>query len=192
MSNKIGYHNPLTFNEEKDIDLKTMEKSSSSSKCFNWVSNNKMLVITMASVFIGLVGGNSLSHQINDTTYLYFYVFIICESAFLLRPLKLTADTIDLISYPGEIFMRFLKMIIIPLIFSSLITGTSTLDAKTNGKIAIRMIIYVFSTNILSVVFGICITMLIHPGTAGLGSGGNTTAMLSSSGLRDSLMDLGR
>jgi hypothetical protein len=42
---------------------------------------------------------------------------------FALRPLQLAEETQRLINFPGEIFMRVLKMMILPLIFSSLISG---------------------------------------------------------------------
>lgn len=40
-----------------------------------------------------------------------------------LRPLTLDSDTIMLISYPGELFMRLLKLMILPLVIASLIAG---------------------------------------------------------------------
>ena len=40
-----------------------------------------------------------------------------------LRSAHLTDETIMLISFPGDILMRMLKMCILPLIVSSLVTG---------------------------------------------------------------------
>ena len=42
---------------------------------------------------------------------------------FVLRKAEPSEDTIMLISFPGEILMRALKMLILPLIVSSLIVG---------------------------------------------------------------------
>ncbi|CAM6002408.1 unnamed protein product [Sphagnum balticum] len=42
---------------------------------------------------------------------------------FSLRSSKLSQETIMLISFPGDLLMRMLKMLILPLIVSSLITG---------------------------------------------------------------------
>ncbi len=40
------------------------------------------------------------------------------------RPLELEKATVDYIAYPGELFMRLLRLMILPLIIASLITGT--------------------------------------------------------------------
>lgn len=48
----------------------------------------------------------------------------------LLRYTYLSDDTQMLIKFPGEILMRMLKMLIVPLIVSSLIAGLAQLDAK--------------------------------------------------------------
>lgn len=39
------------------------------------------------------------------------------------RQLNLSPETIQLIGFPGEIFMRMLKVLILPLIVASMITG---------------------------------------------------------------------
>jgi len=39
--------------------------------------------------------------------------------------LELSSDAVMLVSYPGELFMRLLKMLILPLIVASIITGKS-------------------------------------------------------------------
>lgn len=42
---------------------------------------------------------------------------------FILRQTELSAQTVQLINFPGEIFLQVLKLMILPLIFSSLISG---------------------------------------------------------------------
>ena len=56
----------------------------------------------------------------------------------------------ELLSYLGELFMKLLQLMILPLIIASLITGSASLNAKLNGKIAVRTIIYFLSTSLLS------------------------------------------
>lgn len=97
------------------------------------------------------------------------------------------------ISYPGEIFMRILKLMMLPLIFSSLIAGTSALNAKMSGRIALRTSIYFVATNLFNVIYGMTLALIVfrtadsHAATAE-----PSNADTASNGLRDSLMDLGR
>ena len=49
-----------------------------------------------------------------------------------LRFYKLDAFYIDMIAYPGELFMRLLKLMILPLVIASLIAGSASLNAKVS------------------------------------------------------------
>ncbi|NWI18320.1 EAA2 protein, partial [Crypturellus soui] len=73
-------------------------------------------------------------------------------------------DIIMLIAFPGDILMRMLKMLILPLIISSLITGLSGLDAKASGRLGTRAMVYYMSTTIIAAVLGVLLVLAIHPG----------------------------
>ncbi|XP_075358597.1 excitatory amino acid transporter 2 isoform X2 [Mycteria americana] len=73
-------------------------------------------------------------------------------------------DIIMLIAFPGDILMRMLKMLILPLIISSLITGLSGLDAKASGRLGTRAMVYYMSTTIIAAVLGVILVLAIHPG----------------------------
>ncbi|GBP84746.1 Putative sodium-dependent excitatory amino acid transporter glt-6 [Eumeta japonica] len=79
-----------------------------------WLVDNTMLFVTLAGVFAGIAIG------------------------FGFRSYNLGADALLLISYPGELFMRVLKLMILPLIIASLIAGSASLNAKMSGKIAAK------------------------------------------------------
>lgn len=68
--------------------------------------------------------------------------------------------------FPGEILMRMLKLVILPLIISSMITGVAALDSEVSGKIGLRAVIYYFTTTIIAVVLGIILVMTIKPGVS--------------------------
>uniref|UniRef100_A0A8R1EUQ5 Amino acid transporter n=1 Tax=Caenorhabditis japonica TaxID=281687 RepID=A0A8R1EUQ5_CAEJA len=87
---------------------------------------NTLLVMTMFSVFLGVVLG------------------------FGLRPLNLSQETLQLINFPGEIFMQVLKMMILPLIFSSLISALAQMDAKESGQMGASTVLYYLATAILA------------------------------------------
>ncbi|PAA83798.1 hypothetical protein BOX15_Mlig001421g4, partial [Macrostomum lignano] len=78
-----------------------------------------------------------------------------------------------LIGFPGELLMNMLKMLIIPLIVSSLISGLSSLDAKSSGKMGSCALLYYFSTTIAAVILGIILVVTIHPGSSEIKKSGN-------------------
>ena len=57
-----------------------------------------------------------------------------------------------------------LKFLILPLIATSLISGIAGLS-KSAGKIALRALVYYFSTTITAVVIGIILVVIIKPGS---------------------------
>ncbi|XP_012873864.1 PREDICTED: excitatory amino acid transporter 3 [Dipodomys ordii] len=67
-------------------------------------------------------------------------------------------------AFPGEILMRMLKLIILPLIISSMITGVAALDSNVSGKIGLRAVVYYFCTTIIAVILGIVLVVSIKPG----------------------------
>lgn len=83
---------------------------------------------------------------------------------FLCRLAQPDLYTIQMISFPGDILMRMLKMLIIPLITSSMIAGLAQLDAKKSGKMGSRALLYYFGTTMLAAVVGIVMVVSIHPG----------------------------
>ncbi|CAD5125576.1 DgyrCDS13779 [Dimorphilus gyrociliatus] len=66
--------------------------------------------------------------------------------------------------FPGELLMRMLKMMIVPLIVSTLIAGVSSVDAATCGRIGRRAVIYYMATTFIAVVIGIGLVLAIKPG----------------------------
>ena len=65
----------------------------------------------------------------------------------------------------GVIFVRLLKMIIIPLIFTSIITGVSGIsNGKKLGRLGIKTIGYYVLTSMCAIIIGLTLTNLIQPG----------------------------
>uniref|UniRef100_S4RZS9 Amino acid transporter n=1 Tax=Petromyzon marinus TaxID=7757 RepID=S4RZS9_PETMA len=81
---------------------------------------------------------------------------------------QLQPNTILIISFPGEILMRMLKMLILPLIISSLITGLSGLDAQSSGRMGCRALVYYMATSVTAAILGIVLVLAIHPGDPSL------------------------
>lgn len=83
---------------------------------------------------------------------------------FALRPYRMSYREVKYFSFPGELLMRMLQMLVLPLIISSLVTGMAALDSKASGKMGMRAVVYYMTTTIIAVVIGIIIVMIIHPG----------------------------
>lgn len=88
-----------------------------------------------------------------------------CVIGFSVRSLgQMNKRQIMYLQFPGEMLMRMLKMLVLPLIVSSLISGIAGLDAKTCGKMGLRTIAYFGATTLLSVILGIIMAVTIRPG----------------------------
>jgi len=106
----------------------------------SWMGDNLLLVLTVLGVFLGAIIG------------------------FAARSANPSTDIIMFISFPGDVLMRMLKMLILPLIVSSLISGLAKLDARASGRMGYRALGYYFTTTILAAIIGIICVLTIHPG----------------------------
>ncbi|NXY07792.1 EAA5 protein, partial [Pteruthius melanotis] len=91
-------------------------------------------------------------------------------------------------SFPGELLMRMLKMLILPLITSSLMSGLATMDSKACGKMGVITITYYLWTTFMAVTVGIILVVSIHPGAAAQKDNYSVGKMVLSSA--DALLDL--
>lgn len=105
------------------------------------MSTNLLLLLTIASVFVGVALGVGVREA---------------------HPGRLAHE---LIALPGEIFLRMLKMLILPLIVFSLIAGLGSLDVKVAGALGWRTVVYYFTTTFLAVALGLLLVMTIRPGS---------------------------
>ena len=87
------------FSEPGRFKLKSEMSHTTLTSLRAWLKENLLLVITFSGVFFGVLIG------------------------ILLKPLDLSDLTISYVAYPGELFMRLLKLMILPLIIASLVTG---------------------------------------------------------------------
>ncbi|XP_007428359.1 excitatory amino acid transporter 1 isoform X5 [Python bivittatus] len=83
---------------------------------------------------------------------------------FCLRSYHLSYREVKYLSFPGELLMRMLQMLVLPLIVSSLVTGVAALDNKASGRMGLLAVIYYMSTTIIAVLIGIIMVVIIHPG----------------------------
>ncbi|XP_060900219.1 solute carrier family 1 member 7a [Labrus mixtus] len=93
-------------------------------------------------------------------------VVIGCLLGFFLRGKHLSEQEVKYFQFPGELLMRMLKMLILPLVVSSLMSGLAALDAKCSSRLGIMTISYYLWTTFVAVVVGIVMVYMIHPGGA--------------------------
>uniref|UniRef100_A0A3B3REH2 Amino acid transporter n=1 Tax=Paramormyrops kingsleyae TaxID=1676925 RepID=A0A3B3REH2_9TELE len=68
------------------------------------------------------------------------------------------------LGFPGEVLMRMLKLVILPLIVSSIITGVAALNSEVSFRIGFCVITYYLSTTALAVCLGMVLVATINPG----------------------------
>ncbi|XP_059175720.1 excitatory amino acid transporter 3-like [Physella acuta] len=70
------------------------------------------------------------------------------------------------LEFPGRLLLNMLKMLILPLIISSLITGMADIGSHASGKLGAAAIFYYMTTTLAAVITGIILVLTIHPGNA--------------------------
>ncbi|MGQ8335421.1 dicarboxylate/amino acid:cation symporter [Sunxiuqinia sp. A32] len=74
-------------------------------------------------------------------------------------------EQVHWVSWMGDIFLRALKMIIIPLILSSIISGVTSMGSSKNlGRLGLKTISYYITTSLLAIVTGLILVNLVKPG----------------------------
>lgn len=75
------------------------------------------------------------------------------------------------VNFIGDIFLRILKSLILPLVVSSLISAVGSLDISLSKRIGTRAILYYMLTTVMAVILGIILVTTIRPGGDGMESG---------------------
>jgi len=84
----------------------------------------------------------------------------------ILWPDPTTARTIaDYISLLTDIFLRLIKMIIAPLVFSTLVVGVAHMgDTKAVGRIGAKAMIWFIAASLVSLLLGMLLVNILRPG----------------------------
>lgn len=138
-------------------------------KSKSFLRQNALTIATMLGVILGAVLGVILKY---------------CKESW-------TEREIIYIGFAGQIFLRMLKVLILPLIVSSLVSAIASLDLSLSGKIAARAIAYYLTTTFAAVVLGMVMVMLIRPGDGVKGTVGGDGVRRNVNTV-DTLLDLVR
>ena len=75
------------------------------------------------------------------------------------------SDHVYLVAWMGDVFIKALKMIIIPLIFTSIVSGIANVGSGDNlGRLGIKTIGYYLSTSTVALCIGLVVVNIFKPG----------------------------
>ena len=91
-----------------------------------------------------------------------------CILGILLKNMESTVNIspiYECITLLGTIFIRLLKMVMVPLIFTSIIMGVSSIGSgKKVGRIGIKTFLYYLLTSLLAIITGLFLSNILKPG----------------------------
>ncbi|TKS81007.1 Neutral amino acid transporter B(0) [Collichthys lucidus] len=105
------------------------------------VMANLLVILTVAGVIVGVFIGLGV------------------------RNAELTRTQIIYIGFPGEILIRLLKMIIIPLVVCSLVSGAASIDPKALGKLGGWAMLFFLVTTLIASSIGVVMAFIVNPGS---------------------------
>uniref|UniRef100_A0A673AYU6 Amino acid transporter n=1 Tax=Sphaeramia orbicularis TaxID=375764 RepID=A0A673AYU6_9TELE len=105
------------------------------------VKANMLVILTVAGVIVGVFIGLGV------------------------RNATLTRTQIIYVGFPGELLIRLLKMIIIPLVVCSLVSGAASIDPKALGKLGGWAMLFFLVTTLIASSIGVVMAFIINPGS---------------------------
>ncbi|KAJ4936310.1 hypothetical protein JOQ06_000909 [Pogonophryne albipinna] len=119
----------------------------------------------------------ALSKKIfNFKGFLRRNAFVLLTLAAIVLGNNMTSRDKQYFTFPGELLMRMLQMLVLPLITSSLISGMSSMDKKAFGKLGLQAVCYYTVTTLISVFIGIVLVGKSH-GNASVRPSGEVEAV---------------
>ena len=88
-------------------------------------------------------------------------------SSGMTKPNPALSQIIEIFTVLTDIFLRLIKMIIAPLVFSTLVVGMAKMgDIQTVGRIGIKALLWFFSASIFSLLLGMLLVNVFEPGSS--------------------------
>ncbi|NOS74046.1 MAG: dicarboxylate/amino acid:cation symporter [Methyloglobulus sp.] len=84
-----------------------------------------------------------------------------------IKPSPLLSQVITVFTVLTDIFLRLVKMIIAPLVISTLVVGMAKMgDINTVGRIGIKALLWFFSASLFSLLLGMLLVNVLEPGSS--------------------------
>lgn len=112
-------------------------------KCLSCLHSNLLTILTLIGVVVGSVLGIILRSTRDDPW---------------------TQREVIYIQFIGDLFLRILKGLVLPLVVTTLIAAIGSLDLSVSGKMARIGGIYYVITTTIAIVLGIVLAVTIKPG----------------------------
>jgi Na+/H+-dicarboxylate symporter len=64
----------------------------------------------------------------------------------------------------GDLFIRLLQMIVVPVVFFSLVVGAASISPAKLGRVGVKIIVYYLITTAVAVAIGLVFANIFHPG----------------------------
>lgn len=154
-----------------DRILQKSAQKSCGQKVLEFLKRNLLVIMTVSGVLVGVGLG------------------------MVVRSMNLTKAQMIYFAFPGEMLLRMLKMIILPLVVCSLISGAASLDTRSLGKLGGIAVAYFLGTTLIASGIGVTLAFIIKPG---VGAGALNTNSLGLESVAtnketiDSFLDLAR
>uniref|UniRef100_A0A667XS81 Amino acid transporter n=2 Tax=Myripristis murdjan TaxID=586833 RepID=A0A667XS81_9TELE len=154
-----------------DRMLEQSAQKSPRDKVLAFLKRNLLVILTVSGVLVGVGLG------------------------MMVRNMHLTRAQMTYFAFPGEMLLRMLKMIILPLVVCSLISGAASLDTRSLGKLGGIAVSYFLVTTLIASGIGVALAFIIKPG---VGAGALNTnnlgleSVTTNKETTDSFLDLAR
>ena len=140
-------------------------------KVLRFLRRNLLVILTVSGVLVGVLLGMGV------------------------RGMRLSKAQMSYFAFPGEMLLRMLKMIILPLVVCSLVSGAASLDTRSLGKLGGIAVAYFLSTTLVASGIGVTLAFIIQPGVGAGALNSNSLGLESVSTNKetvDSFLDLAR
>ncbi|XP_029106980.1 neutral amino acid transporter B(0)-like [Scleropages formosus] len=136
--------------------------------------DNLLVILTVTGVFVGVFVGLGVRNVValSRTQVVYF-------------------------GFPGELLVRLLKMIILPLVVCSLVSGAASIDPKALGRLGGWAMLFFLITTLIASAIGVLMAFIIQPGSVSIsaaqsvaGGGGGGEEVPQPKEIVDSFLDL--
>uniref|UniRef100_A0A4W5R338 Amino acid transporter n=1 Tax=Hucho hucho TaxID=62062 RepID=A0A4W5R338_9TELE len=171
MEKKNGHTMTNSVSTDEILEKNGKKKKSCKDKLMRFLNRNMLVIMTVSGVLVGVGLG------------------------MMVRNMNLTRAQMTYFAFPGEMLLRMLKMIILPLVVCSLISGAASLDTRSLGKLGGIAVSYFLVTTLIASGIGVSLAFIIKPG---VGAGALNTNNLGLESVNtnkettDSFLDLAR